>query len=144
MLDVSVGFQDFRIARDSSADKLSEPMGNIRFDNAFRLPWDIWLNACLSVRTSGHEENVYVKNCTTVDLGISKSFFHDRWSARFQCTDIGAKWRHPMRIYDAVSVTVIKKKLDTRDLFLTVCYNFGTPRPHYKGGGAGNGEKPRL
>lgn len=143
-LDASIAFQDMQFVIDGAAKKLNKPMGTVRFDNALFLPMDIRFNATLSIRSSGNTENLYLKNCTTIDLGLFKSFKNDTWTVRLQCNDICGKWRRPTIVYDTMSTTVIKKKLDTRDLSLTVCYNLNRKPSRYGGTGAGNRDKGRL
>lgn len=46
--------------------------------------------------------------------------------------------------YDALSSMSVKKYYDTRDLSLTVRYNFNSARSRYKGHGAGNTDKNRF
>ncbi len=49
-----------------------------------------------------------------------------------------------MTLYDAISRISSDKIYDTRDLSLTVRYNFNSTRPRYKGRGAGNSDKGRF
>ena len=46
--------------------------------------------------------------------------------------------------YDALSRIHINKLYDTRDLSLTLHYNFNAARSRYRGHGAANTEKGRL
>ena len=77
-------------------------------------------------------------------MGLYKSFAHDRWSVKLQLNDVFDTWRQDMISYDALSSISSKKIYDTRDLSITVRYNFNSAHSRYKGRGAGNTDKSRL
>lgn len=139
-----VDAQDFKIAHDDKIVKLNKPSGIFRFDNVIRLPWDIRLNIDLSARTSGNGDNFYLKSYWQCNLGIYKSFANESWSIRVQVNDVFDTWRQEIVAYDALSSMIVRKMFDTRDLSLTMRYNFNSARSRYKGRGAGNAAKSRL
>lgn len=136
--------QDFKLTHCGSILRLSRPMGIFRFNNAVRLPWNIWVNLDLSANTSGNAENLYMKSSWTCDLGLYKSFADDTWSIKVQCNDLFDTWRQEFISYDAISRICIAKMPDTRDLSVTVRYNFNQAKSRHKGEGAGNAEKERF
>lgn len=136
--------QDFKIIHADRIMKLNRPLGVFRFDNAIHLPWDIWLNMDFSARTSGNGDNYYMKPYWQCNLGIYKSFANDRWSVKLQLNDVFDTWRQDIISYDALSSISSKKFYDTRDLSITLRYNFNSAHSRYKGGGAGNTDKDRL
>lgn len=136
--------QDFRIIHAAKIKKLNRPLGIFRLDNALRLPWDIWLNMDFSARTSGNGDNYYMKSYWQCNLGIYKAFANDRWNVKLQLNDVFDTWRQDIVSYDAMSSISSKKIYDTRDLSLTIRYNFNSARSRYKGRGAGNTDKDRL
>lgn len=140
----SVRIQDFEIIHNNAAIRLDRPIGTFRFDNAFHLPWDMWLNVDFSARTSGNGDNEYIKSRWNCDLGLYKSFANDTWSVKIALNDLFDTWREEFISYDAISFTKVKKLYDTRDLTLTVRCNFNSAQSRYKGSGAANGDKDRL
>ncbi len=136
--------QDFKIIHVDRIMKLNRPLGIIRFDNAIHLPWDIWLNMDFSARTSGNGDNFYMKPYWQCNLGIYKSFAKDRWSVKLQLNDVFDTWRQDIISYDALSSISSKKFYDTRDMTITIRYNFNSARSRYKGRGAGNTDKDRF
>ena len=124
--------------------RLDRPWGIFRLDNAVRLLWDIWLNVDISARTAGIGGNYYIdyymEPYWKYDLGLYKSFA----SVKLQLNDVFDSWRQEMTLYDAMSRISSRKIYDTRDLSLTLRYNFNSARSRYKGSGAGNTDKGRL
>lgn len=136
--------QDFKITHASKIMNLNRPLGTFRFDNAIHLPWDIWLNVDFSARTSGNGDNYYLKPYWQCNLGLYKSFDNDRWSVKLQLNDVFDTWRQDIISYDALSSISSEKFYDTRDLSITIRYNFNSARTRYKGRGAGNTDKNRF
>lgn len=136
--------QDFSLLHNGVEIKLNKPLGVFRFNNAIHLPWDIWLNVDLSARTSGNGDNLYIESRWNCDLGLYKSFANDTWSVKLQLNDVFNTYRQQMTQYDALSRASVKKIYDTRDLSLTIRYNFNAARSRYKGRGVANAEKDRF
>ena len=143
---VMAGFnvQDFKINHNGKIVKLDRPLGIFRFDNAIHLPWDMWLNVDFSARTSGNGDNCYIKPYWQCNIGLYKSFTNDTWSVKLQLNDVFDTWRQDITFYDAISRISSKKIYDTRDLSITIRYNFNYARSRYKGRGAGNTDKSRF
>ena len=139
-----INAQDFKITHNGKIMSLDRPLGIFRFDNAIHLPWDIWLNVDFSSGTSGNGDNCYVKPYWQCNLGLYKSFANDTWSIKLQLNDVFDTWRQSVILYDAISCNVTNKLYDTRDLSLTIRYNFNSSRSRYKGRGAGNTYKTRF
>jgi len=136
--------QDFKLIHNGKEMKMNKPLGILRFNNAIHLPWDMWLNVDFSTQTSGNADNVYIKSRWNCDVGLYKSFFNDTWSVKLQLNDVLNTYRQQMTSYDALSTVSVNKVYDTRDLSLTIRYNFNTARSRYKGRGAANAEKDRF
>lgn len=143
-LMVGINAQDFKISHADKFVRLNRPLGIFRFDNAIHLPWDIWLNVDFSARTSGNGDNYYLKPYWQCNLGIYKSFANDKWSVKLQLNDVFDTWRQEFTSYDAISTMHVNKLYDTRDLSVTIRYNFNSARSRYKGRGAGNSDKNRF
>lgn len=136
--------QDFKMVHAGETVKLDRPLGIFRFDNAVRLPWDMWLNVDFSARTSGNGDNFYLKAYWQCNLGLYRSFADDTWSVKLQLNDVFDTWRQDITLYDAMSTISTNKILDIRDLLLTIRYNFNSARSRYKGRGAANTDKSRF
>ncbi len=117
---------------------------HFRFNNAIHLPWDIWLNVDFSAQTSGNGDNVYIKSGWNCDLGLYKSFANDTWSVKLQLKDVFNTYSQQIISYDALSTMSVNKIYDTRDLSITIRYNFNAARSRFKGRGAANSEKDRF
>lgn len=136
--------QDFKLNHVGQTLRLDKPMGIFRFNNALRLPFDIWLNLDFSARTAGDADNMHVGSTWQCDFGLYKSFADDTWNLKLQLNDIFDTSRMEATSYDALSRIHINKLYDTRDLSLTLHYNFNAARSRYRGHGAANTEKGRL
>ncbi|MCM1067419.1 MAG: TonB dependent receptor [Muribaculaceae bacterium] len=136
--------QDFKLIHNGSEVKLDKPVGVFRFNNAIQLPWALWLNVDFSAQTSGNSDNIYLRSRWNCNLGLYKSFANDTWSIKIQFDDVFNTYRQEMTSFDAVSTSHVKKLYDTRDISLTLRYNFNTARSRYKGSGAGSSEKGRF
>lgn len=132
-LMVGIMAQDFKIAHHGHELSLNKPLGIFRFDNAIHLPWDIWLNVDFSARTSGNTENIYVRSRWSCNIGLYKSFANDTWSVKLQLDDLFNTYRQRMTFYDALTLSSVNKFIDTRDLSITLRYNFNPARSRYKG-----------
>lgn len=97
-----------------------------------------------SARTSGNGDNLYLKSYWQCNLGLYKSFADDTWSVKLQLNDVFDTWRQEFTSYDAISAINVNKLYDTRDLSITIRYNFNSIRSRYKGNGAGNSDKNRF
>lgn len=124
--------------------KLNKPMGILRFNNAYNLPLDAWLNADFSWRTSGNAENMYIGNTWQCDLGLYKAFAHDKWSVKLQCEDLFNTAKSSMTLENDIREMSLRKILDTRKFSITVTYKINATRSKYKGTGAGEDVKNRL
>ena len=143
-LMAGISVQNLGVIHSGSLIKLNRPLGIFRFDNAIRLPRDIWLDADFAARTSGNGDNYYMKSYWQCNIALYKSFANDTWSIRLQLNDVFDTWRQAATLYDALSRISTVKIYDTRDLSLTVKYNFNSSRTRYKGRGAGNTDKSRF
>lgn len=141
---VGIQTQDFKLNHVGQTLRLDKPMRIFRFNNALRLPFDIWLNLDFSARTAGNADNMHVGSTWQCDFGLYKSFADDTWNLKLQLNDIFDSSRMEATSYDALSRININKLYDTRDLSLTLRYNFNAAHSRYRGHGAANTEKGRL
>lgn len=136
--------QNFKLMHNGIEMRLNKPLGIFRFNNAIHLPWKVWLNVDFNAQTSGNGDNVYIRSRWNCDLGLYKSFANDTWSVKLQLNDIFNTYHQQITVYDALSAMNINKIYDTRDMSLTIRYNFNTAHSRYKGRGAANAEKDRF
>ena len=124
--------------------KLDNPIGIFRFNNAYNLPFDAWLNLDFSWRTKGNAENMYLEDTWQCDLGLYKSFNNDKWSVKLQCNDLFSTANSGMVLRSDIREITMKKVLDTRNFSVTVRYKFNAAKSKYKGTGAGDSQKSRM
>lgn len=136
--------QDFKLMHHGEYLTLNNPLGIFRFDNAILLPRDMWLNVDISARTAGNPENIYVQSRWSCNLGLYKAFANDTWSIKLQLDDLFNTYRQRMTFYDALTLSSVNKFIDTRDLSITLRYNFNPARSRYKGRSASAPAASRL
>lgn len=136
--------QDFKLIHVEKIIKLNKPCAIFRFNNAIHLPWDMWFNIDFSANTSGNADNLYMKAYWQCNIGLYKSFANDTWSVKLQLNDVFDTWSQDITSYDALTTMHINKIFDTRDLSLTIRYNFNSARSRYKGRGAKDSDLNRL
>ena len=108
------------------------------------LPFKIWLNVDFSYRTAGNAENMYLEDTWQCDLGLYKSFNNDQWTIKLQCNDLFSTAQSNMILQSDIREIAMEKDWDTRDISITVRYNFNTAKSKYKGTGAGESQKSRM
>mgnify|MGYP001162865091 FL=1 len=143
-LMIALEKQFFNVDFCKEQKSLDNPVGIVRFSNDINLPFDSWLNADLSWRSAGDVENMHIKNSWQFDLGIYKAFMHDKLSIKFACTDLFKTACKKLTLYSDIRKIYMNKSLDTRNLELTIRFNFNAAKSKYKGTGAGDSEKGRL
>ena len=143
-LMVATQMQNLEVQYRGETKKMNSPMTIVRFNNAINLPFDSWLNADFSWRSAGDTENIHLAQSWQFDISLYKAFWNDRLTVKLACTDLFGSIRQKATIYSDIREIYLDKRLDTRNLELTVRYNFNPARSKYKGTGAGNAEKSRL
>ena len=143
-LMVATQMQDLEVQYRGETKKMNSPMAIIRFNNAVNLPFDSWLNADFSWRSAGDTENIHLAQSWQFDISLYKAFWNDRLSVKLACTDLFSSIRQNVTIYNDVRQMYLHKHLDTRNLELTVRYNFNPAKSKYRGQGAGNDVKSRF
>ena len=143
-LMVATQMQNLEVQYRGETKKMNSPMTIVRFNNAINLPFDSWLNADFSWRSAGDTENIHLAQSWQFDISLYKAFWNDRLTVKLACTDLFGSIRQKATIYSDIREIYLDKRLDTRNLELTVRYNFNPARSKYKGTGAGNAEKNRL
>ncbi len=144
VLMAGVRAQFFHVNFRGQTIRLDKPIGIFRFNNALELPFKIWLNVDFSYRTAGNAENMYLEDTWQCDLGLYKSFNNDQWTIKLQCNDLFSTAQSNMILQSDIREIAMEKDWDTRDISITVRYNFNTAKSKYKGTGAGESQKSRM
>ena len=143
-LMVATQMQNLEVQYRGETKKMNSPMTIGRFNNAVNLPFDSWLNADFSWRAAGDTENIHLAQSWQFDISLYKAFWNDRLTVKLACTDLFASIRQKATIYSDIREIYLDKRLDTRNLELTVRYNFNPAKSKYRGQGAGNDTKGRF
>ena len=143
-LMVATQMQNLEVQYRGETRKMNSPMTIVRFNNAVNLPFDSWLNADFSWRSAGDAENIHLAQSWQFDISLYKAFWNDRLTVKLACTDLFGSIRQKATIYSDIRKIYLDKRLDTRNLELTVRYNFNPAKSKYRGQGAGNDVKSRF
>ena len=143
-LMVATQMQNLEVQYRGETKKMNSPMTIVHFNNAVNLPFDSWLNADFSWRSAGDTENIHLAQSWQFDISLYKAFWNDRLTVKLACTDLFASIRQKATIYSDIREIYLDKRLDTRNLELTVRYNFNPAKSKYRGQGAGNDTKGRF
>ena len=143
-LMMATQMQNLEVQYRGETKKMNSPMTIIRFNNAINLPFDSWLNADFSWRSAGDAENIHLAQSWQFDISLYKAFWNDRLTVKLACTDLFGSIRQKATIYSDIREIYLDKRLDTRNLELTVRYNFNPAKSKYRGQGAGNDVKSRF
>ena len=143
-LMVATQMQNLEVQYRGETKKMNSPMTIVRFNNAINLPFDSWLNADFSWRSAGDTENIHLAQSWQFDISLYKAFWNDRLTVKLACTDLFGSIRQKATIYSDIREIYLDKRLDTRNLELTVRYNFNPAKSKYRGKGAANDVKSRF
>lgn len=116
-----------------------------QWQNAIRLPLDIWLNLDAQLMTSSWDNNMKLTNTPWyVNAKIYKGVFNNTFSVTLEAKDLfNTSRNHAMMYSDAVQIAQ-KNFSPGRSVMLTLQYRFNATRDRYRGTGAGNSEKSRF
>ena len=143
-LMVATQMQNLEVQYRGETKKMNSPMTIIRFNNAVNLPFDSWLNADFSWRSAGDVENIQLAQSWQFDISLYKAFWNDRLTLKLACKDLFGSIRQKATIYSDIREIYLDKRLDTRNLELTVRYYFNPAKSKYRGKGAANDVKSRF
>lgn len=116
----------------------------VRFQNILQLPHKYTASVALNWRSKGDGENVRMGQTWQVNVSASK-VFNNHWDLKLSLNDIfGTSGKSTMTIYSGNREIHTEKRLNTRQVELSIGYKFNITKTKYKGKGAGNSEKERL
>lgn len=124
---------------------LNKPILQIGFNNSVALPHNITINLAMNYQSKGNYQNVYLARSTyALDLSVTKLFFKGALEVNVKGSDLlyllkEANYLNGNHIY--IQQT---NRHDSREVGITLRYNFNLSKNSYKGSGAGNSEKYRM
>jgi len=143
----SVGFikQWLKITSNNREITMNNLMPIASLNNSFSLPNDFLVTFDANFQGKGSTQNVeIVNNKFVLNLGVTKSFLHDRLSISLKGHDLLFYNKNDILLYNNKLLLSQFSKWDTRELEITVRYKFNTNGSRYKGTGAGESEFNRL
>lgn len=130
---------------DGKPMKMNDPGFMFQWQNAIRLPFDIWLNVDAQLMTHMWDKNMKVSNTPWyVNAKIYKGFFNNAFSVTVEAKDLFNTSGNNAKMYNDAVKLVQKNFSPGRSVMLTLQYRFNTTRDRYRGTGAGNSEKSRF
>lgn len=143
---LSVGFrkQWLRLVRSNGTVSLGRPIAQISFNNSLSLPFDITANIDMSYQSKGHYQNVYTRDTYSMDLSFTKTFFKGALELNVEGSDLFYTRKDNVHMYGNREEISQRNRYDSRELGITLRYNFNASKLKYKGKGAGNSEKSRM
>jgi hypothetical protein len=127
--------------------KMDNPLGYFGLNNAFELNKSCSLNVDLSYQTGGNGSGygcVKAKPFGQVNLSFYKSFLKDKFSLNVECNDLFKTGRQSFTTYSSATYFDKWCYSDSRNVCLTLKYNFNITKSKYKGTGAGGDEMNRF
>ncbi|WP_221406111.1 TonB-dependent receptor domain-containing protein [Proteiniphilum acetatigenes] len=125
--------------------KLNKPLPIASLNNSFRFPNEFILTLDANYQGKGDVQNVYLtEHRLRVNLGVTKSFYDNRLRVELKGHDLFRGQKDGNLLYNDRMELYQVNRYDSREIELTVRYNFNSARSKYKGTGAGNTEINRL
>lgn len=125
--------------------RLNHPIFVADFNNILTLPLGITANIDFSFQGKGNINNAQLlKNQYDLEVGLSKSFFHDAMTLEIKGRDLLYQRWDTGALYNDKAYLQQLCRRGTRDVSVTLRYKFNTTRSKYKGTGAGNSIVNRM
>ncbi|WP_313382355.1 outer membrane beta-barrel protein [Proteiniphilum saccharofermentans] len=133
------------ITSNNKPVKLNKPLPIASLNNSFRFPNEFILTLDANYQGKGDVQNVYLtEHRLRVNLGVTKSFYDNRLRVELKGHDLFRGQKDGNLLYNDRMELYQVNRYDSREIELTVRYNFNSARSKYKGTGAGNAEINRL
>ena len=117
----------------------------VSLNNSFSLPKEFLLTVDGHFQTKGNYQNIYIaRNRLMVDIGLTRSFLSDQLRIELKGHDLFHGMNDKNLIYNQKMQLFQINRNDTRQIELTVRYNFNTAKSKYKGTNAGEEEIKRF
>lgn len=133
------------ITMNNQPVRLNKPLPTASFKNSFKLPKDFIMMLDADYQGKGDIQNVHLsEHKFGVNIGATKSFFDNRLRVELKGHDIFNTLKEGNLVYNNQMQLYQLNRFDSREVELTVRYNFNSAKSKYKGTGAGNTEMNRL
>ena len=143
---VSLGVQKQWLSIESlgAVQDLSKPLFLSLVGSTFMIPKGFMLDIDYQFTSKGSQRTYNLSRAThLLNISIRKAFLKDALSVEIKGTDI-FKNRTIVEMYSGPYNMWQENINDTRDISLTIRYNFNSAKSKYKGTGAGDQQKNRL
>ncbi len=124
--------------------KFNDPIWMMKFYNHLQLPYNIDLYVNFLYMSKGDNYNMISQEKNRFSVMLQKSFFNNSLNIKIKADDIFKGYYNKVEYYGANIYFNKNNYSDTRNVSITVSYNFNSDDSKYKGTGAGNDEKNRL
>ncbi len=121
-----------------------QPIFQLQWTNNFSFKHGWSLDADFTVQTAGYFQNCFAKAVNYLNISAQKSFFNDTFVVKLAVNDIFHGNINRAILYCGNVRTFSYNTYDTRNVCLTLRYNFNASSSKYRGTGAGDSEKDRL
>lgn len=144
-VNVGVMKQWLTLPVDGKPLNMNTPGFMFQWQNAVRLPFDIWLNVDAQLTTPSWDNNMKLTSTPWhINAKIYKGFFNNAFSVTLEAKDLFDSARHDATMYNDAVRIVLKNFSTGRSVMLMLQYRFNTTRNRYCGTGAGNSEESRF
>ncbi|MGM9731348.1 MAG: outer membrane beta-barrel family protein [Prevotella sp.] len=125
-------------------EKLNRPFFFANWDNSISLSNNWLIDVDYMFQTAGNGQNCYIKATSYLNIGVRKSFFNNTLTLQLKANDIFNVNNERIIMYNGDIKVASDNYHESRNLVLSLRYNFNTSRSKYRGKGAGLNEKKRL
>ena len=121
------------------------PLLSLQFSNTLELGKGWMATANMAYSSKGYSENLYMsRHIFSMNASIYKFLFDRKLTIYLSASDVFKSQKSGNNLYFYQTSTTQINRSDSREVSLTVKYNFNAAKSKYKGTGAGQGEKDRL
>ncbi len=125
--------------------EMNQPVTFANLDNTIELRNNFVINLDANYLGTGHAEAAYLgEPCLEFNAGVTKSFFSKSLSIKLGINDIGNQHQSTTALYMPYTTIENSYTTDSREVQITIRYNFNSARSKYKGNGAGSSAKERF
>ena len=136
--------QWYKVDTPDGLKNFNNPIGNFVWNNNFRLPWGVLLDADVWFITPGDDEVGHQKESSwCADVSLHKSFWGERLSLQLQGSNLFNSSSALSTVFSG-SRTMTFDQETRRRFMLTLRYKFNTTKSKYKGTGAGQEQRSRM
>jgi len=144
-LNIGLLKQWLTVITNNQSITLNKPLTFVSLDNSFRLPSKYLLTLDGYFQTKGNYQNIYLaRNRFIVNMGLTRSFLNGQLRIELKGQDLFYGMKDRNLLYNQKMQLLQTNRNDTREVELTVRYNFNMAKSKYKGTNAGDAEIKRF